>query len=311
MNKVEERLNSILRKAENSSEITTSHFSKLDVTNKLVTFSFFDLNQCKIKFSVLVLVLGHLLYKSDIFNSSDECFLEMPSDASKIFREPESCDICNNIDQVDKVVNISALDFYEKYARMAKPLVVNDGAVSWPAIKVFDFEFFKDLYNSIDTKQNSRRNCQFFPYKTEFKSLEEVFEMKIERSILAPGEKSWYVGWNNCNDEAGKILQQYYEKPYFLSNNSENIAMSWIFMGGPGHGAHMHVDNVHYPSWQAQLRGKKLWKLAPPPECLYKCKTFEVVVEPGEIIVVDTNRWYHQTFILPGEISITIGSEFD
>ena len=28
------------------------------------------------------------------------------------------------------------------------------------------------------------------------------------------------------------------------------------------------------------------------------------------IVVVDTNRWYHQTFIHAGDISITIGSEY-
>lgn len=165
----------------------------------------------------------------------------MIPDASKIFREPESCDICINVSQIDKVEDISALTFYEKYSKKAKPLVVNDGAVTWPALKFFGFNFFKNLYRSIDLKRNSRGNCQFFPYKTEFKSLKEVFEMRTKRSNLAPGEKSWYVGWNNCNDDAGKILQQYYEKPYFLSNISENIAMSWIFMGGPGQGAHMHV----------------------------------------------------------------------
>ncbi|KAJ8923555.1 hypothetical protein NQ315_010134 [Exocentrus adspersus] len=311
MHRIEERLNAILRKAENSSDISKKDFSKLDVTNKLTSFNFLKFANWKIKLSVLVLLLAHLLYKSDIFNSSEECFLEMPSDASKIFREPENCDMCILISQVDKVLNISALEFYEKYAKLAKPLVVSDGAVNWPAKSSFDFDFFKNLYKSIDRTKSPRKNCQFFPYQTEFKSLEQVFDMEVDRAKLLPGEKSWYVGWNNCNDEAGKILQKYYDKPYFLSNNSENIAMSWIFMGGPGHGAHMHVDNVHYPSWQAQLRGRKLWKLAPPPECLYKCKTIEATVEPGEIIVVDTNRWYHQTFVLPGEISITIGSEFD
>lgn len=28
-------------------------------------------------------------------------------------------------------------------------------------------------------------------------------------------------------------------------------------------------------------------------------------------VVLDTNRWYHQTRVLPGDISITIGAEFD
>ena len=29
------------------------------------------------------------------------------------------------------------------------------------------------------------------------------------------------------------------------------------------------------------------------------------------LVVLDTNQWYHATYIHPGEISITIGSEYD
>ena len=28
-------------------------------------------------------------------------------------------------------------------------------------------------------------------------------------------------------------------------------------------------------------------------------------------VVLDTDKWYHSTYIHPGEISITIGSEYD
>lgn len=45
----------------------------------------------------------------------------------------------------------------------------------------------------------------------------------------------------------------------------------------------LQVDNVQYPSWQAQLRGQKVWKLAPPPECFYKCHELQVTIAPGEI----------------------------
>ncbi|CAG9815722.1 unnamed protein product [Phaedon cochleariae] len=72
-----------------------------------------------------------------------------------------------------------------------------------------------------------------------------------------------------------------------------------------------NIDNVHYPSWQAQLTGKKRWKFSPPPECYNICHSMDILVEPGEIIVADTNRWYHQTVIMEGDLSITIGSEFD
>lgn len=165
----------------------------------------------------------------------------MPLDASKLFREPENCNICENINEIPKIQNISSKDFYYNYAKKSKPIIISDGAHSWPALEHFSYNFFKELYNSVEINNGKRRTCQFFPYNTEFKSLDEVFHMKTERANFKEGEKPWYVGWSNCNDEAGKILQKYYNKPYFLSNNSENIALSWIFMGGPGHGAHMHV----------------------------------------------------------------------
>jgi histone arginine demethylase JMJD6 len=96
-------------------------------------------------------------------------------------------------------------------------------------------------------------------------------------------------------------------------------------------GFFLKVDNVRLPSWQAQLKGTKTWTLAPPPECYYQCHSFEVIVRPGDIsklrkiqkknknihnfflftVVLDTNKWYHKTNVQPGDISITIGAEYD
>ncbi|XP_068687108.1 uncharacterized protein [Montipora foliosa] len=72
------------------------------------------------------------------------------------------------------------------------------------------------------------------------------------------------------------------------------------------------IDNVGNPSWQAQIKGTKKWTLEPPPECSLVCDPkLEVTVHPGEIIVFDTNKWFHQTDIMGKELSITIGSEYD
>ena len=43
------------------------------------------------------------------------------------------------------------------------------------------------------------------------------------------------------------------------------------------------VDDVEHPSWQAQIKGEKLWILEPPRECHYTCKRLEVIVHSGEI----------------------------
>ncbi|KAF5283382.1 hypothetical protein FQA39_LY04758 [Lamprigera yunnana] len=303
MLKAEKRFNAILAKSKNC-KIPYEQLYSLEVIQKIIKTN----KRGKNKIIIALLVLfGFFISYSGIFNN-DVCFIEMPFDSSKIFREPESCNICLDTFEISKVKNISKDDF-EEYVNFGKPLVVTDGAKNWLATEVFSFDFFKKLYENTD--DDSKTECQFFPYKTEFNSLREALNMSTERSRLESGTLPWYIGWSNCNYEAGKILRKYYDRPYFLPNESENIALNWIFMGGPGFGAHMHVDNVRYPSWQAQLRGRKLWKFAPPPECLYRCKELAVTVAPGEIIVVDTNRWYHQTHVLPGDISITIGAEFD
>jgi histone arginine demethylase JMJD6 len=77
--------------------------------------------------------------------------------------------------------------------------------------------------------------------------------MKDERWQMAENYKPWYVGWANCDKEAGTILREYYERPDFLPKDSESGRRDWIFMGTPGYGAPYHIDNVKYPSWQAQV----------------------------------------------------------
>ena len=51
----------------------------------------------------------------------------------------------------------------------------------------------------------------------------------------------WYVGWSTCYEEETRALRKYYTKPYFLPTTAESDMVDWIFMGGPGQGAHMHV----------------------------------------------------------------------
>ncbi|KAI1303662.1 hypothetical protein HDE_02248 [Halotydeus destructor] len=121
----------------------------------------------------------------------------------------------------------------------------------------------------------------------------------------------WYIGWSNCDPEIASRLRTFYQRPYFLPTSSESSRLDWIFMGTAGHGAHMHVDSVGYVSWQAQLRGRKKWTIEPPSECWLSCDKFQVTLEPGDIIVLDTDKWYHQTEILDGDTSVTIGSEYD
>ncbi|GFT18873.1 uncharacterized protein NPIL_605511, partial [Nephila pilipes] len=129
------------------------------------------------------------------------------------------------------------LEFLNVFAYSTVPVIVTDGTKNWSAMNAFSFEFFRNLYlgNEDDVFWEVERECQFFPYQTEFQSLAEVLSMNQTRA-----EKPWYIGWSNCDTTIGNILRNHYNRPYFLPTLSESTNIDWIFMGKPGYGAHMH-----------------------------------------------------------------------
>lgn len=149
-------------------------------------------------------------------------------------------------------------------------------------MQTFDYWFFKDIYDTA-SHVHRQHNCQFFPYKSGFATLAEAFDMTAERVNYASGTAAWYFGWSNCNPTVAEELRQHYGRPYFLPETAENDDIDWMFMGGVGMGAHLHVDNVRLASWQAQVRGAKEWTLAPPPECYFRCAFMRTVVNTGDI----------------------------
>ena len=131
------------------------------------------------------------------------------------------------------------------------------------------------------------------------------------------------------------LFQIWFQRPTFLHPESTPPKKPWIFIGfaffcwqfqpsitgTPGPGAHYHVDNVDLPSWQVnlilknvvlgnrdnldntkvQLRGVKTWRLRSPPECWMSCHgEIKTTLYPGDIIIVNTNIWFHSTKVEEG-----------
>lgn len=281
--------------------------------------------------------------------SKEECALMLPDYLNSVVRPIDQCQMCVGLERIERLENITKEAFIDKYAYTAVPVIIRNAISDWRAMQLLNFKFLKELYlhpdkvkrrlssskNSSPSQQSQshpqrpailktfdsisrakrkpsydKDTCQFFPYKTKFKSLEEVFRT-IEENDPA-SNATWYVGWSNCNDFASSVLRDLYDRPYFLPDESEMSKIDWIFMGSSGNGANIHIDNVLNPSWQAQITGSKRWIFKPPAECMLSCKTLHTVVNPGEILIFDSNRWFHGTDVMPGTgISLTIGSEYD
>ncbi|KAK7086344.1 hypothetical protein SK128_012814, partial [Halocaridina rubra] len=79
------------------------------------------------------------------------------------------------------------------YAYSGRPVVVSDGQSNWTAPTTFSFEFFKSIYvEESPVLESAERDCQFFPYQTEFRNLRHAFNMSEARANMR-GEP-WYIG---------------------------------------------------------------------------------------------------------------------
>ncbi|KAK4317033.1 hypothetical protein Pmani_011845 [Petrolisthes manimaculis] len=197
-------------------------------------------------------------------------------------------------------------DEFEPWAYLSRPIVVRGGALHWPALHIFSESFFRSLYDGVPGSYSDvAHECQFLPFRTYYLNLQEALARQTR-------PKHWYFGWSNCSPGVGGVLREVAPRPSFLPRHTEHSALDWIFMGTHGPGAASHLDYVQRPSWQAQIRGSKTWHLHPVPECQHACPHHTTItLHRGDIVLVDTNQWYHTTVIHPGDISITIGSEYD
>ncbi len=126
----------------------------------------------------------------------ETCLVDMHDVVLDVTRPPVDCGICRGVSVVEKVQNITPEEFEEKYAYSGNPVVIVDAMKNWTATQVFNFDFFKSIYHEDSPVLNNMdAQCQFFPYKTTFGSLSEVFDMSEERAQLKNGEEPWYIGW--------------------------------------------------------------------------------------------------------------------
>eukprot|EP00038_Savillea_parva_P013512 m.8459 g.8459 ORF g.8459 m.8459 type:complete len:372 (-) comp2540_c0_seq1:233-1348(-) len=88
-----------------------------------------------------------------------------------------------------------------------------------------------------------------------------------------------------------------------------HLNCAWLFFGqnrdkaGELPGRDEHTDKVsHDGTWHLQLAGRKRWRVRPTLELLDTCgdlpvEGYDVVCGPGDLLIINTRLWWHQTSI--------------
>ena len=96
--------------------------------------------------------------------------------------------------QIPTVHNMSKEIFLRYYAYTSRPVLIKNGTGNWTALRVFGFKYFKMLYTKMNAFDDFRElGCLFFPYKTNFESLEHLFTLSLKEAKKFQAQ--WYVGW--------------------------------------------------------------------------------------------------------------------
>lgn len=151
--------------------------------------------------SGIIVVILCILYESGIFEVvlnqalGIRCVIPNNYFVWEATRPVSDCQFCTNVTEPVVLYNLSQTEF-SQYAYSSKPIIIKRAFLYWPAVTLFNFEFFQNLYNNVEDGYRSvDEECQFLHFQSNFISLRDVFAMSSSRINNEPGQKPWYVGW--------------------------------------------------------------------------------------------------------------------
>lgn len=174
---------------------------------------------------------------------------------------------------VDRVDNISELDFQEHYYKPMKPLVINDLSKNWPAYHKWNWQFFKDTVGSKQVAlYNNVKSDAYTPINTadDYKTFGEYVDM------ISQGPAGWRIFLFNIFDHAPQLAQDFTWPEHLMKGFVKRFPM--LFVGGATSITHMHFDIDMSHIMHTQFLGRKKVLLFPHQEQhkLYR-KPFEVL----------------------------------
>lgn len=125
--------------------------------------------------------------------SSEPCFIAQPI-MSEFAMPVVNCTKCQGITHVPKVANISVQKFMNEYAFKMQPVLIKGAASDWPAMNLFSYKYFKQLYSEKPESMDfDEEDGQFFAYSSGINSLNEFMALSDEAAAMK--KKKWYIGW--------------------------------------------------------------------------------------------------------------------
>ena len=193
------RLTDILERA-HSAGLSENDFKRclqsFSTTTKTHRWKYLSLTANSVVFKFLpVVFLLYLLYSpvSELLSRSP-CLVSQIPPFGELLHPKLDCNFCEGLRGAPRLTNLSQYEFVSEYAYTSQPLLVVGAASGWPAMEVFSYDYFKDLYQqSPEAIDSDTERGQFFSYSSNIRNLKELFELSSDGVSMAT--EKWYIGW--------------------------------------------------------------------------------------------------------------------
>ena len=134
------------------------------------------------------LIDSYILWVKNQFNNKNclihDFAMEVGEDGEDC-RNLINCEMCLNVTEIDIIpaYEMTRELFSKKYDSTGRPVLIKNATSHWQALKLFNFEFFRDLYHNLNSPVliNEDPDCEFLSWDFDFNNLQEAFNMSIKR----------------------------------------------------------------------------------------------------------------------------------
>jgi hypothetical protein len=228
---------------------------------------------------------------------------------------------------VDRVDNISADDFQQRYYLPLKPLIITDMAKDWPAYHKWNWAYFKEIVgNKRVGIYNNVKSDAFTPVNTadDYKTFGEYVDM------ISQGPAAWRIFLFNIFDHAPQLTNDFTWPDHMMKGFVKKFPM--LFVGGATSITHMHFDIDMSHILHTQFAGRKKVLLFPFDEqhklyrkpfevlsladfsnynqhgkpdynqfpALKLARGYEVILNPGDTLFMPAGYWHHMEYLDSG-----------
>ena len=226
------------------------------------------------------------------------------------------------LQEIDRVENITKEDFLKKYFKPQKPLIIERFVEDWPAFSRWNLDYMAAVAGEIEVPLYDDRPVR---HDEGFNQAHATMQMKEYVALLKKEPTKYRIFlWNILKEVP--VLQNDYNYPDFGLKLMKGLPM--LFFGGTASTTFMHYDIDLANIFHFHFQGKKkvilfdqeqndyLYKVphslivredidfAAPDynkwPALKKAKGYEGTLEHGQVLYMPEGYWHYMQYVTPG-----------